>query len=336
MPAPAFRRALLDWYRAHRRELPWRQDTGLYRVWVSEIMLQQTRVEAVVPYFERFLARFPDLQSLAEAPEPEVLALWSGLGYYSRARNLHRAARQVAASGVPGSYEEIAALPGVGPYTAAAIASIALDLPHAAVDGNVVRVMARLTNDGSEVSSPRVRTKLGEEAQHLLDPRHPGDFNQAMMELGATVCRPRQPHCLFCPVREFCAGRAAGRERELPVKRGKPAATDVPLDLVIFERGESVFLVPRATTERRLAGFWELPAKGLVKAVTESVFRFTHRIVNDRFLVEVWRAKRIPGNLPDAGKWVDRNDLRRLPVTTVTRKAVLARSRKGAQPAMES
>ena len=286
-------------------------------------MLQQTRVEAVIPYFERFLARFPDPATLARAPESDVLAHWSGLGYYGRARNLHRAAGQIAGAGIPKTYGELAGLSGVGPYTAAAIASIALDLPHAAVDGNVIRVLTRLLNDSSEVSSPRVRERLAEEAQRLLDPARPGDFNQAMMELGATVCVPRNPLCPLCPVAEMCAARAAGRERELPVKRGKPAPNDIELDLLVFAKKQTVFLVQRPASEKRLAGFWELPAKdGLAKTSAVPVGRFTHRIVNDRFRVRVWRAARTPKVPVAGGKWFDRNEMERLPVTTVTRKAL--------------
>ena len=323
IPASTFRRALLAWYRGHRRDLPWRANNDLYRVWISEIMLQQTRVEAVIPYFERFLERFPDSDTLARAAEPDVLASWSGLGYYSRARNLHRAAKQIAQARLPETYEEIERLSGIGPYTAAAIASIALGLPHAAVDGNVIRVISRLTNDPSEISSPRVRARFQEVAQRLLDPACPGDFNQAMMELGATVCLPRNPLCLVCPVQKLCAGRAAGRERELPVKRGKPAAKDVEIELVIFAKKETVFLVQRPATEKRLAGFWELPLKShLKKTLCEPVFEFTHRIVNDRFRVQVWRANRSPAVPLPGGRWFDRNEMLRFPVTTVTRKAL--------------
>ena len=318
-----FRRKLLAWYCAHRRDLPWRVNHDFYRVWISEIMLQQTRVEAVIPYFERFLTRFPDPATLARAPESDVLAQWSGLGYYGRARNLHRAARQIAAAGIPRTYSELAGLSGVGPYTAAAIGSIALDLPYAAVDGNVIRVISRLLNDASEVSSPRVRERLAEEAQRLLDPVCPGDFNQAMMELGATVCVPRNPLCGLCPVVEMCAARAAGRERELPVKRGKPAPNEIELDLLVFTKKESVFLIQRAASEKRLAGFWELPCRDdLAKTPADPVWRFTHRIVNDRFRVRIWRARRPPKTPVAGGKWFDRNEMERLPVTTVTRKAL--------------
>jgi A/G-specific adenine glycosylase len=331
IPPAAFRRSLLAWYDRARRELPWRDLPGspkpdFYRVWISEIMLQQTRVEAVIPHYERFLAAFPDVESLAGAPEPGVLAVWSGLGYYSRARNLHRAAKEVARDGLPANYEQLRDLPGVGPYTAAALASIALGHPHAAVDGNVIRVISRLTTDASEASSLAARRRFAQEAQRLLDPDRPGDFNQAMMDLGATICVPRTPDCPRCPVTRFCAGRAAGTARELPVKLKKSAARDVPLDLALFTRRGmpgKVFLIQRAAKERRLAGFWELPSKDLFPDWRgEAKTRIVHQIVNDRFRVTVWHGT-APAILP-AGKWLTRAELAATPLATITRKALAA------------
>lgn len=309
-----------------------------YRVWLSEIMLQQTRVEAVIPYYRLFLDRFPSLETLAAAPESDVLTAWSGLGYYSRARNLHRASRQMTSRGLPATYEDVLSLPGVGPYTAAAIASIAFDLPHAAVDGNVIRAISRLANDASEITSIAARRRFAADAGLLLDPRRPGDFNQAMMELGATVCLPRIPVCGSCPVGKFCAARAAGTERELPVKLRKRATRDVPLDLAILERDARVFLIKRSSTQRRLADFWELPGKGLFPHLLgptmettekmEKLSEFRHQIVNDRFRVAVWHIRienaHPPGLFPE-GDWVEIAALRRIPLTTVTKKALAAR-----------
>ena len=324
-----FRRALLAWYDRVKRDLPWRSATpdtpDFYRVWVSEIMLQQTRVEAVIPYYERFLARFPDVKSLAAASEPDVLTAWSGLGYYSRARNLHRGAKQAVLNGLPDSYDELLKLSGIGPYTAAAIASIALGEARAAVDGNVIRVISRLTNDPSEVSSPVTRRRFTEEAQELLDPRRPGDFNQAMMELGATVCVPRTPRCEQCPVARFCAARAAGTEQELPVKLKKASARDIALDLALFagRTGNTgkIFLVQRNSQERRLADFWELPAKSLFpKWNGNPRGQIVHQIVNDRFRITVWHGT-APRQLPP-GKWFMPFELATIPLTTISRKAL--------------
>lgn len=321
MNRSAFRRALLRWYDSSKRDLPWRESNAFYPVWLSEIMLQQTRVEAVIPYYRRFLARFPTPAALAEAPESDVLAEWSGLGYYSRARNLRRAARQLADRGLPATYEEVLSLPGAGPYTAAAIASIALDLPHAAVDGNVIRVISRLTDDPAEISSANAKRRFTAEANALLDRSRPGDFNQAMMELGATICSPRSPDCGACPVAAFCAARAAGHERELPVKLKKPRAREARLELVLLEKGESILLVKRSSTERRLADFWELPARGSIKGLRcRKAGEFSHRIVNDNFRVAIWRSRSVPEEPP--GIWFSLAELKTLPLTTVTRKAL--------------
>jgi len=298
-------------------------------------MLQQTRVEAVIPYYARFLELFPSIGRLAQADETEVLAAWSGLGYYSRARNLHRTAKQIAGKGrpaYPATWEEVFSLPGVGPYTAAAISSIALGLPHAAVDGNVIRVISRLGNNPSEVSSSSARRSFAEEAARLLDRRRPGDFNQAMMELGAIICLPRNPACGACPVERFCAARSAGTELQLPVKLKKPSARDVPLDLVLFRRltespaGISIFLIQRSFSERRMAGFWELPAKQVFPRLRGTrLGEFSHRIVNDRFLLTIWAPTGAvrQGDLPQ-GQWFDSAELSRIPLTTITKKAIAA------------
>jgi A/G-specific adenine glycosylase len=330
LSAAHFRRALLKWYDAGHRDLPWRQLSGdgadvFYRVWLSEIMLQQTRVEAVIPYYERFLRRFPSVERLASATEQEVLTAWSGLGYYSRARNIHHVAKQIATEGLPSGYEEIRGLRGIGEYTTAAIASIALGLAHAAVDGNVMRVIARLTNDASEITTPATRRKISEAAQGLLDATRPGDFNQAMMELGATVCTPTAPGCNVCPVGKFCEARQAGTQLELPVRLKKKVVRELALDLAIVERAGSVLLVKRASSERRLADFWELPGKkALPRMRSRKIAEFRHQIVNDRFLVTVWRMSVPPGD-PESiglGDWIPATDLGRYPVTTVAKKAL--------------
>ncbi len=290
-------------------------------------MLQQTRVEAVIPFYLAFLARFPDAASLAAAPEAEVLAAWAGLGYYSRARNLRRAA-EILATVAPAGYEEILCLPGVGPYTAAALASIALGQPWAAVDGNVLRVVSRLTNDPSEIGSGATKRRFTETAQGLLSPSRPGDFNQAMMELGATVCLPTNPRCLLCPVAQFCAARQAGTQAQLPVKLGKPAARRLELHLLRCSVGSSTYLVKRSGEESRLADFWELPQKPAEPPFEVQLeCTFSHQIVNDRFQVHVWGATLpVRPDLPGGGNWFEPDARKEIPVTTITRKALTRRN----------
>ncbi|HKW89655.1 MAG TPA: A/G-specific adenine glycosylase [Candidatus Acidoferrales bacterium] len=240
----AIRRALLSWYRANRRALPWRKGRDPYRIWVAEIMLQQTRIAAVIPYYVRFLRRFPTVKSLARARESEVLKYWAGLGYYSRARNLHRAAREIVRDHgaiFPNSLEEALALPGIGGYTAAAILSIAYGVPLAALDGNVARVLARLLAIRGDVYQPRQRKLLGETAQQLIPLRSAGDWNQAMMELGETICTPRAPNCNVCPLARRCRAFALGLTEKIPSPSRKPVT--VPMSIAA-----AILLDPRGRT----------------------------------------------------------------------------------------
>jgi A/G-specific adenine glycosylase len=319
---------LACWYRRASRDLPWRQSQDPYRIWLSEIMLQQTRVVAAVPYYERFLERFPSVRALARASEEGVLAAWSGLGYYARARNLHRAAKQIAAAGAfPRDYESIRALPGVGDYTAAAIASIAFGLPHAAVDGNVARVLARLYGERGDIGSAKTRKRLAAAAENLLDRKRPGEFNQAMMELGATVCLPGDPQCDRCPISAFCEARREGVERELPVKSRRAATVRVERTLLLIERDGRVLLRRRAADSGRMAGFWELPEKGdILRAVPiESVGTVYHAITNHRYVFEVVRAR--IGRVPPGFIWLKKTELDRIPLATATYKALAAARR---------
>jgi len=260
----ALRAALIAWFAAHRRDLPWRRSRDPYRVWISETMLQQTRVEAVVPYFERFTARFSTVSELAAAPIEDVLAAWSGLGYYRRARALHAAARAVVerhAGVFPGTRSDLLDLPGIGPYTAGAIASIAFDAPEPLVDGNVARVLARLflLDDPQESAAFRADSwRIAGELVGALGERSPGDWNQALMELGALVCTPRAPRCLVCPVRAHCRAAAEGRVDELPVPKKRPATIEVELHVALVREGARVLVVERPSTGR-MAGLWELP-----------------------------------------------------------------------------
>ena len=243
-----FREQLLAWFRQFRRDLPWRRTQDPYRIWLSEIMLQQTRVAAVIPYYERFLERFPDIRTLAAAPQEEVLRLWSGLGYYGRARNLQKAAKQIVAKhggAFPANPEDLLALPGVGSYTAAAILSIAFGKKHAVLDGNVARVLARLGAIRGDLREPQRWQAVQSTADALLDPKTPGEWNQAVMELGATLCTPKSPQCLLCPVARFCEGRKLGLADILPEKRNKRATVQVTLAAAVFVDNEGwTFLLP--------------------------------------------------------------------------------------------
>lgn len=254
------RQALLAWYDAHKRDLPWRGSRDAYAIWVSEVMLQQTRVDTVRERWVRFLKRFPTVQALARADEQAVLKEWEGLGYYRRARNLQAAARAVVASGgsLPRDAQGWSALPGVGPYTAAAVASIGFGQPVAVVDGNVERVLSRWLHDERPVDEAATRRDLAAAAQRLLDPRRPGDANQALMELGATVCTPRAPLCLLCPWSGDCGARKAGDAESLPRKAPRKAGPHHDIAAGIVWREERV-LIARRPAEGLLGGLWEFP-----------------------------------------------------------------------------
>jgi A/G-specific adenine glycosylase len=294
------------WYEAARRDLPWRPRDP-YAIWVSEIMLQQTRVAAVVPYYETFLTEFPDARTLAQADEELVLRLWSGLGYYSRARNLRKAAQEMGAE-FPRDYESIRALPGVGDYTAAAIASIAFGLPHAAVDGNVRRVIARLSGDGKANF-----TKL---AGELLDRGDPGTWNQAVMDLGALVCLPRDPLCEACPVAKFCAARGLGTQHELPVRKAKPETVRLSRTLIVVRRGRRILLAPG----ERVAGFWDLPGTFQTAKLGPVVGEFGHSITHHRYRFVVREA--IVKGIPKGFRWFAEDQLHEIPLSTTAKKAL--------------
>ncbi len=284
-------------------------------------MLQQTRVEAVIPYYERFLERFPTVEKLAAAPEPEVLAAWSGLGYYSRARNLHRAAWTIAEAGVfPRDYEGIRALAGVGAYTAAAIASIAFGLPHAVLDGNVMRVAARLTDDAGDIASAATRQRFQQLATEWLGRRDPGLFNQALMELGAVVCLPRAPRCAACPLARMCLARARGTAAGLPVKLRNREPLNIEGELAVVARRGRVLL--RLRGPGRMAGFWELPPPedlpGFRREREHGSFR--HSITHHRYRFTVVSGTAVKA--PAALRWFTRRDLAAVPLSTIACKAL--------------
>ena len=258
--APTGAARLLIWFDSHRRELPWRRSTDPYRVWISEIMLQQTQVDRVVPYFDRFVERFPTVEDLAEGSIDEVLALWSGLGYYRRARWLHAAARQIVADGAfPTEIDSWKKLPGVGPYTAAAVASISFGRREPAVDGNVERVVSRLHAIGGDIKKDEGRKSLLDCAMRLLDERRPGDSNQALMELGATICRRRNPDCSICPLSVECVAFSQGTMELFPsATTHRQKVQQRHLGVVVEESGK-ILLFRRSDGAALLAGLWEIP-----------------------------------------------------------------------------
>jgi A/G-specific adenine glycosylase len=263
---PAFRKALLKWFRANRREYPWRRDRDPYRVWVAEVMLQQTRIAAVIPYYEKVLKKFPNVGSLARGPEREVLRRWAGLGYYSRARNLHRAAREIVerhSSAFPRELDAALELPGIGRYTAGAVLSIAYGAPHAVLDGNVARVLARLGAVRGDLRAPRRWQKLAATAQELLAVENAGDWNQAMMELGETVCTPKSPRCGECPVRGWCKALKRGLVDKIPEPRKKRAAVHqrIAAAVLLDPRGRTLLVRdPGAHDDVLFSRMWQFPA----------------------------------------------------------------------------
>jgi A/G-specific adenine glycosylase len=354
-----FRKQLLGWFQQFQRDLPWRRTKDPYRIWLSEIMLQQTRVAAAIPYYERFLQRFPDVHSLAAAPPEEVLRLWSGLGYYSRARNLQKAAQQILAKQggqFPKRMEDALALPGIGNYTAAAILSIAYGEKQAVLDGNVARVLARLGAVRGDIRAPQRWQSLQKTADGLLEPESPGDWNQAMMELGATLCTPKSPQCLLCPVAQFCEGRKLGIAESLPEKRKKRATVKVTLAAAIFTdaKGLTLLLPPPKKTKKKAAAdhvptlvsrMWHFPTISVTGEPAGNLAAFLRKImprVASRkwqlvpaekvrhavtyraitllpFLIAVKNLPRVPG-----AKQVPLNGISSLPISNLTRKAARA------------
>ena len=307
------RKRLLAWLDANKRDLPWRRaeaaGTGAndpYRILVSEIMLQQTRVAAVIPYFERFLKRFPTAAALARARETSVLRAWAGLGYYSRARNLQAAAKEIARNGFPATYQAALGLPGVGPYTAAAVMSIACGQPHAAVDGNVKRVLARLLADN----------EAGQQAADtLLDHRRPGDFNQAMMELGEVVCIPRIPRCEVCPVARYCQAHRLKQVDRFPARKIKRAQEAVRIRWAHVVRDGALLLAP--PEEAGLwRGFWTLPAIELRNPKLTSTIR--HTVTFRKITIEVYTGRIT--KMPTGFEFVSPARLKTLPLATPVRK----------------
>ncbi len=305
--ARRWRRLLLDWYDENKRDLPWRKDRDPYRVWLSEIMLQQTRVAAAIDHYELFLKRFPTIQKLAAAREASVLAAWSGLGYYRRARMMRLAAKEIVnkrAGTFPASAKDLLTLPGIGRYTSAAIASIAFGEKIAVVDGNVERVLQRVR--GENLSGESLWTA----AKESLDAKRPGDFNQAMMELGAVVCVPRQPKCLTCPVHTLCATRGEHPRRRNPAQRKREIYYTLNL------RDDSVLLVQRPPDASLMAGMWELPELTQPNGAKPK-FTLRHSITVTDYTVRVVTAQ---GPAANGAQWVRKSRLAKLPLTGLARK----------------
>jgi A/G-specific adenine glycosylase len=305
----AIRKALARWYDQNHRDLPWRRTRDPYAIWISEIMLQQTRVAAASPYYEKFMARFPDAAALASAAEEDVLTGWAGLGYYSRARNLQKAARQIVErGGFPPDYESILELPGVGTYTAAAIASIAFGLPYAVVDGNVRRVIARLTNSNE--------TNAQSEADRLMERRNPARSNQALMELGAVICVPRDPRCEACPVRANCEAFRHGTQGELPRKSKKLVKLFLDKSLMMIQKRGKLLLAP----SERVAGFWDLPETFEGTEVIHKIGTFRHSITNKNYVFHVFEAS--AETHPKGFRWFGREELHEIPLSTTAKKGL--------------
>ena len=339
---PRFRRELLGWFEHARRDLDWRRTSDPYRIWLSEIMLQQTRVAAVIPHYRRFLARFPSMRSLARARLNSVLRDWAGLGYYSRARNLHRAAKQIVrehGGKFPRGLDQALALPGVGQYTAAAVLSIAYGEPLAVLDGNVARVLVRLAAASGEIREPRLWRRLADAASGLLDGEAAGDWNQAMMELGATVCTPRAPRCAECPVAHWCRARALAVADSLPAPRKKPKTARVNLAATVLLDPSGRTLVVRDEDGGALfSRLWQFPAvaagrsarqalsehlkhslgvaAGAVEALATARHTVTFRDIRLLpFLVRVERLPAVPG-----ARTPLLDELDRLPISSATQK----------------
>jgi A/G-specific adenine glycosylase len=345
--ARRLRAKLLDWYDAGCRDLPWRRSRDPYAIWISETMLQQTRVDTVVPYYERFLERFPDLESLADADEDSVYSLWAGLGYYSRARNLHSAARMVVdelGGQLPDDPDALRKLPGIGRYTAGAIASIAFDRPEPVVDGNVTRVLCRLLGIRESVAESAISSRLWREAGALARGPRPGALNQAPMELGALVCTPAAPGCPSCPLRRSCAAHRSGDAEALPVKPAKAAPRSVRAVALWLERG-GLALAVRRESGGLLGGLWELPGRELsardtpARAVEQLLAelaasrprlrpagRLKHVFTHRNLVLHVYRADcesaRIRRGLFAQHRWLSAAAFGELACATLTRKAL--------------
>ncbi|MBM7707417.1 A/G-specific adenine glycosylase [Chryseomicrobium aureum] len=319
---------LVKWYLKEKRDLPWRHTTDPYHIWISEVMLQQTRVDTVIPYYNRFTKAFPTMHDLANAEEEELLKLWEGLGYYSRARNLQQGVKEVIElydAKVPNTREQISAIRGIGPYTAGAILSIAYGVPEHAVDGNVMRVLSRLYAIEEDIAKPKAKKIFEDLIMMIIDKEDPSSFNQGVMELGATICTPGKPKCLLCPVREQCAAFEQGKTDSLPIKSKKSKVKKITYNGYMLKRSDGKWLVEQRE-EGLLAKLWQYPLietnqtnwadlYGITWLEVEKVGEVTHLFSHLKWEIEVFVGKvEVKDAEKFAGRWVTEEELNQLPL----------------------
>lgn len=331
-----FQQSLVEWFQKEKRDLPWRKTKDPYKIWVSEVMLQQTRVDTVIPYYNRFMEEFPTPEILAEAPEEKLLKQWEGLGYYSRARNLQAGVREVVETyngKVPDNRPEISKLKGVGPYTAGAILSIAYNRAEHAVDGNVMRVLSRVLLIDADIAVPKNKRIFENAVMELIDTEHPSEFNQGLMELGALVCTPTSPKCLLCPVREFCTAFNEGNPEELPVKSKKVKTKNLHYDVFVVQNKKGQFLLEKRPEKGLLANMWQFPMfeqKSNIQHTNESLLStaFQVELINREKLLSfkhvfshlVWHMDSYRlvveqiGNAPENSDWFTIDQMKELPM----------------------
>ena len=343
-----FNSKLLNWFRLYKRDMPWRGITDPYRIWVSEVMLQQTQVNKVIGYYENFISKFPEIEALASASLQDVLKVWEGLGYYARARNLHKAAQLIVKDfngEIPRDYTSFRSLPGVGNYSASAVLSIAFNQPYAAVDGNIKRVLSRLFLMESAVNASSSTKVFQEKADSLLNCDEPGCFNQAMMELGATVCRPQSPTCVVCPVNGFCKAFKEGLQNEYPYRQETKKTPEHKIAAGIIYKGSDVLIVQRPL-DGLLGGLWEFPNGKLnkgetsdeacIRHITEStnlsvsnlnyLTQVKHAFTHFKIVVDAYECEYICGDLqlngPIDAKWIGLAELQDYPLPKATHKII--------------
>ncbi|MFC7373628.1 A/G-specific adenine glycosylase [Fictibacillus iocasae] len=338
-PILEFQQNLLTWYKENHRKLPWRESRDPYRIWVSEIMLQQTRVDTVIPYYNNFIEKFPELKDLAEAEPEQVMKAWEGLGYYSRVMNLQTAVKEVRERFdgiVPRTPEGISSLKGVGPYTAGAVLSIAYGVPEPAVDGNVMRVLSRILLIDEDIAKPKTRKTFEKAVRELISHEDPSSFNQALMELGAIICTPRSPACLVCPVQNECRAFAEGRQQELPVKTKKTKVKTVNMSAVIAYDEAGRLIIHKRPETGLLATLWEFPnveanavsdtarsneaqayiyeQSGAEISIKGKIGYIEHVFSHLKWKIDVWEAeiKKLPDELPEDWRLLSVEDTEKL------------------------